>query len=248
MSPWVSAHSESATHHHSTSGRHFSQNDCAILFNSRADLELWASYLFKHLRRFGLMMYICVDTMLSKTESMCFPPPRVDKSNADTSHFGIRNGDGSTVCIVDITNDFKYFGSIIDTSLISDADVDRKIKAATSAFGALKNVLSCLSVDLRVKGKIYTALVLRIIFYGSEAWCLQEDLFNRLCSFHNRRVRSMCRITMAHTIKHHITSNSLFERRGVYSFDIYCSRRLLRWAGHVPRMPMDRIPHKLLTG
>ena len=46
------------------------------------------------------------------------------------------------------------------------------------AFGALKNVLSSLSVDLRVKGRIYDALVLSSLLYGSEAWCLREDIFN----------------------------------------------------------------------
>ena len=70
---------------------------------------------------------------------------------------------------------FKYLGSIIDSSLTSDADIDVRIKAATSAFGALKNVLTSLSVDLRVKGRIYKALVLSILLYDSEAWCLRED-------------------------------------------------------------------------
>jgi hypothetical protein len=58
----------------------------------------------------------------------------------------------------------------------------------------------------------------------------------------------MCRITMAHTIKHHITSKSLFERLGVGSFDSYYNCRLLRWARHVARTPMDRMPRKVLTG
>ena len=59
----------------------------------------------------------------------------------------------------------------------------RRPISATSAFGALKNVLTSLSVDLRVKGRIYNALVLSILLYGSEAWCLREDLFNRLHSY-----------------------------------------------------------------
>ena len=52
--------------------------------------------------------------------------------------------------------------SIIDSSLTSDADVDMRIKAATSAFDALGNILTSLSVDLHVKGRIYNALVLSI--------------------------------------------------------------------------------------
>ena len=139
-------------------------DDCAIFFNSRADLELGASYLFNHLRRIGLMMHIGVDTTLSKTEAMYFPPPRVNCSNAaETSHFDVRNADGSAVGFVEFTKEFKYLGSIIDSSLTSDADVNMRIKSATSAFGALKNVLTSLSVDLRVKGRIYNALVLRIL-------------------------------------------------------------------------------------
>ncbi len=46
-------------------------------------------------------------------------------------------------------------------------------------------------------------------------------------------VRSMCRITMAHTMKHRITSKSLLERLGAASFDSYSqllhNRRLVRY-------------------
>ncbi len=58
----------------------------------------------------------------------------------------------------------------------------------------------------------------------------------------------MLRITMTHRLKHRITSKILFERLGFGSFDSYFNRRLLRWAGHVARMPKDRMPCKLLTG
>ncbi len=58
----------------------------------------------------------------------------------------------------------------------------------------------------------------------------------------------MCRITMAYTMKHCISSKSLFERLGVGSFDSYYNRRLLPWAGNVAHMPMDQMPRKLLTG
>ncbi len=129
------------------------------------------------------MMHIGVDTTLSKTKAMYFPPPCADYSNADTPRFDIRDADGSTVGFVDFTKEFKYTGSIVDSSLTSDADVDMRINVATSAFGALKNVSTSLSVDLRVKVRIYNALVLSIFLCGSEAWCLREDLFNRLRFF-----------------------------------------------------------------
>ncbi len=49
-------------------------------------------------------------------------------------------------------------------------------------------------------------------------------------------------------MKHRITSKSMLERLGVGSFDSYYNRRLLRWSGHVARMPMDRMPRTLITG
>ena len=57
----------------------------------------------------------------------------------------------------------------------------------------------------------------------------------------------MCCITIAHTIRHRITTKSLFAKLEIDPLDTYNSRRLLRWAGHVSRMPMSRVPCKLLT-
>ncbi len=79
------------------------------------------------------------------------------------SCFDIRNAGGFTFGFVDFTKEFKHLGSIIDSSLTSDADVDMRIKAATSAFGTLKNVRTSLSVDLRVRGRFYNALVFSIL-------------------------------------------------------------------------------------
>jgi hypothetical protein len=139
-------------------------------------------------------------------------------------------------------------GSIVHCSLSSEADVDKRIKSATAAFGALKNVFTNRQLDLKLKGRIYVALCLSILLYGSEVWCLREDLLGRLRSFHHRCVRTMCRINMAHTIRHHISSNSLFARLGIEPLDNYYHRRPHRWAGHVSRMPPNRLPRMLLTG
>ena len=179
---------------------------------------------------------------------MYIPPPRVDYSAADTSRFNIIDGAGLPVGFVDFTTEFKYLGSILHHSLTSDADVDKRIKSATAAFGALKNIFTNRHIDLKVKGRIYVASCLSILLYGCEVWCLRSDLLARLRRFHHRCARTMCRITIAHTIRHHISTDSLLKRLGVEPLDTYYHRRLLRWAGHVSRMPLTRAPRKLLTG
>ena len=57
----------------------------------------------------------------------------------------------------------------------------------------------------------------------------------------------MCHITIAQTIRHRITTNSLFAEFEIDPLGTYYNRRLLRWAGNVSRMPMSREPRKLLT-
>ncbi len=44
---------------------------------------------------------------------------------------------------------------------------------------------------------IYLTLALSALLYGSEFWGLREDLYDRLDCFHNRCVRTMCRMTIA---------------------------------------------------
>ena len=53
---------------------------------------------------------------------------------------------------------------------------------------------------------------------------------------------------MQHTIRRHIRTSDVLEQAGIRSFSYYYNTRLLRWAGHIARMDMDRLPRKLLTG
>jgi hypothetical protein len=218
-------------------------DDCAVFFNTRADLIIGANYLNQHLLSFGLQMHIGRGDVASKTEAMHFPAPHSQLNDADKADFDVADG------FISFTDDFRYLGSTIHESLTSDADVDARIRKATAAFGALRD---CFFANKRIsakdKGKGYTVLVLTILLYGSECWCLREDLFNRLRVFHNRCVRSMCRVTMRHVIRHHISDSDLRDRVGLEPLDHYYNTRLLRWAGHVARMPMTRTPRKLLTG
>jgi hypothetical protein len=86
------------------------------------------------------------------------------------------------------------------------------------------------------------SLFLSILLYGSEIRCLREDLFNRRRHFHHRCARTMCRITIAQAIRHRISSASLFKRLTIEPLDTHYNRRLLRWTGHVARMPSTRAP------
>jgi hypothetical protein len=165
-------------------------------------------------------MHVGTEDTASKTEAMFFPAPRPSPVNAATANGSERfdvldEATGTVVGFINFTTEFKYLGSIIHPTLTSDADVDKRIKAATASFGALRNVLTNKYLDPKVKGQVYVALCLSILLYGSEVWCLREDLFRRLRNFHHRCCRAMCRITIAQTIRHHISSADLFKKLGL---------------------------------
>jgi hypothetical protein len=112
-------------------------DDCAILFETRADLITGTSYLFNHLRKFGLQMHVGTGDTASKTEAMFFPAPRPNPSDAatvnGTERFDVLDeATGTVVGFINFTTEFKYLGSIIHPTLTSDADVDKRMKAATS--------------------------------------------------------------------------------------------------------------------
>ncbi len=101
------------------------------------------------------------------------------------------------------------------------------------AFGALRRCLfASSSVSPAAKAAAYEGVVLAILLYGSESWCLTEVLLQQLRALHGRCLRSMCRVTRAHTWRLRITSDELMCRLGLDAADFYVARRQLGWLGH----------------
>ena len=50
--------------------------------------------------------------------------------------------------------DFKYLGSIVNSSLTSDADVGKRIRSAAAAFGALRSALCNFAPEETLRGKV----------------------------------------------------------------------------------------------
>jgi hypothetical protein len=75
-----------------------------------------------------------------------------------TANFDVADG------FVSFTQEFRYLGSVIHSSLKSDVDVITRITKATAAFGALHYCFfSNQRGSLKDKGKVYAVLVLTIL-------------------------------------------------------------------------------------
>ena len=226
-------------------------DDTGIVFDSRKDLITETPIVIRHFGRFGMEIHQGnrITKKDSKSEALFVAKPLAlyenpdTYDNADLSDIDLGNG-----LFIPIVALFIYLGSMVTRDCTDEGDVEMRIKAAGSAFGALRDrIFAATSISMKVKKMVYIVLVLTILLYGSECWSLTEKLYNRLRAFHFRCVRSMCRVTRLHTRRYHISNADLLRRTGLQTIDVYLSRRQLRWAGHVARMPYNRLPRKMLS-
>ena len=224
-------------------------DDTAILFPSRKSLEECLPKLITHFQRFGAEIHVGRGEGPSKSEILFVAKARILYTEPDTFDgtdlTKVVLPDGSYMPVVEL---FKYLGSILSRDCRDDLDVEARIEAASAAFGALRQCLfSSANICLDAKKIVYIGLILSILLYGSETWCLTEKLYNRLRCFHARCVRSMCRVNLLHTRRHRISTADLLDRMDMNEIDSYITRRQLRWAGHVARMEFERLPRKMLS-
>ena len=229
-------------------------DDTAVMFPSREDLDDGVPKVIAHFARWGMEIHTgnraTTPPKESKTEILFVSKPEKMYKNADT-YDGADLSDislGQEGVYIPVVNKFCYLGSWITRDGRDDLDVDTRIEKAGAAFGALrKSVFGSLKISMRAKKFVYIRLVLPILLYGSELWCLTEKSLNKLRLFHARCIRTLCRVTRRHTRTHRITTSTLLERVGLPPIDNLVTMNLLRWAGHVMRMGPSRLPRKLIT-
>ena len=226
-------------------------DDTAVLFDSRESLDAGVPQLIGHFARFGMEVHTgnLPAERKSKSEVLfCPKPPQlyVDPETYDNANLQpVDLGDGD---IIPIVFQFVYLGSILAHDCSDKLDIENRVDKAGNAFGALRDsIFSSTQLTYATKCVAYRTLILSILLYGSESWCLTEALFRQLRNFHARCVRTMCRVTRRHTRSHRISTADLLDRLGLSTIDTYVTRRQLQWAGHVSRMDFVRLPRKMIS-
>ena len=224
-------------------------DDTALLYCSRCDVERQSPALMAHFGDWGMEVHAGKPGKDSKSEILFCPAPSsvyadaATRDDADLSEVQLPGGLSMPVVSV-----FKYLGDYVSSSGSDESAVEARIADAGKAFGALrKGLFGSSSISAYAKRYAYEALVLSILLFGSEGWCLTEALLQRLRGFHAQCVRAMSRVTRTHTWRHHISSEALRKQLGLDSIDYYVSRRQLRWLGHVARMDFGRLPRRMLS-
>ena len=135
--------------------------------------------------------------------------------------------------------EFTYLGSTISSDGCIDDEIQRRMAKASASFGRLRQRLwNNHHVSMRVKGKIYRAIVLSTLLYGAEAWTVYRRQVKKLHAFMMRHLRSIMRITWMDKV----TNKEILERTGLPSMEDLLIRKNLRRTGHLMRMSSDRLP------
>jgi exonuclease III len=219
-------------------------DDGAFLLTSRADLDEAVPAIFSVMKAFGLTMHVGRNGKPAKTEAVFYPSAEKARcpDPLDTCDIEVDGG------IVSFTDKFKYLGSIIASNLRDDAECDARISAANKAFGALKRQLfNVRGIETRAKKHAYEALVLSLLFYGSECWVLSEKMAYKIKIFHRRCVRYICGMTISKMLIHNVHHADLENKMGLPDVFSILSARRLQWLGHTYRMPETRLPRRMLT-
>ena len=139
--------------------------------------------------------------------------------------------------------EFTYIGSTISCNGYVDDEIQRRMAKASASFDRLRQRLwNNHHVSMRVKGKIYRAIVLSALLYGAEAWTVYRRQVKKLHAFMMRHLRSIMRITWMDKV----TNKEILERPGLPSMEDLLIRKNLRWTGHLMSMSPDGLPKQIL--
>ena len=205
-------------------------DDCALFAHSLQELQLVTDRFADAAKQFGLTI------SLKKTEILFQPIP--GRRHSDT----IRTIDDTPINSV---KSFCYLGSEMSFDATLDKEILRRIGKASTMFGNLAQRLwNNRDITLCTKVRVYEAVVISSLLYGSEAWTIYKRQVKKLDAFHMRCLRKICGISW----RDHVTNTEVLSRCNTTGIEARIMRNQLGWAGHLVRMEDSRIPKAIFFG
>ena len=203
-------------------------DDNVVCAQSENDLQMILNAFANAYCRLGLSINV------GKTQVLYQPPPTEVIRVAPNIEI---NGES-----LETVDRFSYLGSHLSSNTNIDDEVQYRLRCANSAFGKLrKRVFDNHDLRIGTKIKVYEAVVLPTLLYGSETWTTYRRNIKALEKFHQRSLRSILKISW----EDHRTNVSVLEEANCTSIEAMMIKNQLRWAGHVVRMTDSRLPKQL---
>ncbi|XP_069986213.1 uncharacterized protein [Penaeus vannamei] len=139
----------------------------------------------------------------------------------------------------EVTESFTNLGSVVHNIELSDQEVSRRIGLAAGAMNSLdKNIWRCRYLCRRTELRVFKALIMPVLLYGSETCTLSYNLKPHLDAICNR---SLCRI-MEYYWRDHVFNQWSHLQSGTRPFTCTIRDRQLRLYGYLARSPQQDDP------
>ena len=205
-------------------------DDADLVTHSPEDMQTIMDRFADACTRFGLTI------SLDKTKVMHTPVPGSTYVEPDIYVYGSR---------LDVVTSFVYLGSTISSDGSLDAEIKERISKASGAFGSLEDrVWSDRDLTINTKLVVYETCVLTSLLYASEAWTVYQKHIKPLERFHQHCLRHILGIGW----ESHTPDTVVLERANTVSISMRVMKNQMRWAGHVVRMTVSRLPKQLFYG
>jgi hypothetical protein len=143
---------------------------------------------------------------------------------------------------------FKYLGTRVTNQNVIQEEIKRRLNSGNACYHSVQNLLSSRLLSKNVKMRIYQIIILYVVLYGFETWCLTLRKEHRLRVFEKRVLRKIFgpkkdRVKGGSKKLHNEQLRDLISSPSIIR--IIKSRRM-RWVGHVARMGEKRNAYRLL--
>lgn len=151
-------------------------------------------------------------------------------------------------CNFEVVRNFTYLGSIMTFDSDEVIEIRKRITTGNSAFYSLMPIMKSRNVHRKTKIKLYKTLIRTVATYGSESWTLTNKNADMLDIFERKILRKIYGPTNEDGIWRIRYNHELYQLYREPRLSEYIRLKRLKWAGHVQRMPDERVAKKALNG
>lgn len=149
--------------------------------------------------------------------------------------------------IIEEVDHFPYLGSEFQSNGGVDTGIKSRMNKARGAFSRRWNtVWGVREISLATKCKVNNACILPVLLYSSETWPISRPLIKKMDQQQMSWLRRITGITRMKQRTHRIKDIEIRRMCKMDDMQEMLHQRVLRWAGHVARMPNSRLPKMTL--
>ena len=132
---------------------------------------------------------------------------------------------------------FNYLGSFVSLQQGDLKEIIVKLAEGRQRLARFQKLWKRKQLSIPFKCKLYRALVLSVVLYGSETWTMNKSTQRKLESFHT----SCLRMVLYLSYMQRVTNEEVLAISRMSTLSAMIMIKRLKWFGHVLRMNDDRL-------